>query len=651
MEVIRTIEKEAPIMVRRLSQYRFNIICCTFSFILSTLIFFPQPAIYAADVTLAWTANTEGDVDGYYIYYKTGASGAPYNGTGADQGNSPIKVILAELSDSENPEFTIQGLSDTETTFFVATAYDTEGYESGYSDEVSYRPPSAPALTGLSIDGDDQVIENRSADYTATADFSDGSTQTVTGSAGWSSNSEYAVVNSNGILAASEVSSDVPMTIQASYTLGETTMTATKEVTIVDVPASNLPPSAPIIVYPDNGQYGVDEPLNITTEPFSDPNDNPHEQSRWQISDQSDFSTLVVDITSDSHLTIFPVPHMILTPDQTYYVRVRFYDVYLVPSDWSHAVAFTPHSLVVDLNSNGVPDVNEVDDTVDFNLDGIPDNHQPEIIKCVQTEDGSAYIGVEKISSSIDEIEAMGVIDPDTITDTANRPADLIFGLFSYRLRVNQPGSIATLKIYFSGEIFASDAFFKYDTVNGWYDYSEHTTFNHDGQSITLELKDGGYGDSDGLANGVIVDPGGIASEETTYTDGSASSGNVMGCFIATAAFGSKFEKHVQLLRRFRDLHLMPHSVGRAFVNAYYRYSPPLANVIADHETVRMVIRWSLLPLIGLSWMLLHFGAAPTGLLFVLMSTTLWMGFKRRCKTWQVKGAKAASNLDKLRGT
>ncbi|MBW2325819.1 MAG: hypothetical protein JRF45_04840, partial [Deltaproteobacteria bacterium] len=218
-------------MVRRLSQYRFNIICCTFSFILSTLIFFPQSAIYAADVTLAWTANTEGDVDGYYIYYKTGASGAPYNGTGADQGNSPIKVILAELADSENPEFTIQGLSDTETSFFVATAYNTEGYESGYSDEVSYRPPSAPALTGLSIDGDDQVIENRSADYTATADFSDGSTQTVTGSAGWSSNSEYAVVNSNGILAASEVSSDVPMTIQTSYTLGETTVTATKEVT------------------------------------------------------------------------------------------------------------------------------------------------------------------------------------------------------------------------------------------------------------------------------------------------------------------------------------------------------------------------------------------------------------------------------------
>jgi hypothetical protein len=643
MDVIHHIEKEAPIMVRRLSKYPFNIICCTFTFILSSLIFFPQPAIYAADVTLAWSANTEPDIDGYYIYYKTGTSGAPYNGTGADQGSSPIKITLAELADSANPEYTVQGLSDTETSFFVATAYDTEGYESGYSDEVSYQPPSAPALTGLSIDGDDQVIENSSADFTATAHFSNGSTQTVTSSAGWSSNSPYAIVNSNGSLAASEVPSDVAVTIQVSYTVGDTTMTGTKVVTLVDVPALNLPPNAPVIVYPDNGQYGVDEPLEISTDPFSDPNENAHGQSRWQISDQSDFSTLVVDITSDRHLTLFPVPHMILTPNQTYYVRVRFFDVYFEPSDWSHAVAFTTHSLAEDLNLNGIPDVNEVDDTVDFNLDGIPDNDQPEIIKCVQTEDGSAYIGVEKISSSIGEIEAMGVIDPDTIADTANRPADLIFGLFSYRLRVTQPGTIATLKIYFSGEVFASDAFFKYDTINGWYDYSEHTTINHDGQSITLELKDGGFGDSDGLANGIIVDPGGIASEETTYTDGSASTGNVMGCFIATAAFGSKFEKHVRLLRRFRDLYLMPHRIGRAFVNAYYRFSPPVANVIADHKTVRVVIRWSLVPLIGLSWMLLHFGAASTGLLFVLMSTTLWVGYKRRWKAWRVKPVEAAA--------
>ena len=309
-------------------------------------------------------------------------------------------------------------------------------------------------------------------------------------------------------------------------------------------------------------------------------------------------------------------------------MRVRFYDFYSAASDWSGSAEFTTTSFVEDHDSNGISDTEEVDDSVDFNLDGIPDINQPQIIKCVQASDGSNYIGIEKVSSSASEIEALEIIDPDTISDTVNRPVDLIFGLFSYRLRVNQPGATATLKIYFSGEIFSSDTLFKYDTINGWYDYSEHTTFNNDGQSVTLEVKDGGYGDSDGLANGVIIDPGGIASassEGNSYTV----SGNSSGCFIATAAFGSKFERHVRLLRRFRDLYLMPFKIGRLFVKAYYRYSPPVADFIADHDTLRAMVRWSLIPLIGLSWMLLHLGVVPILLFLILISSSSFFYYRK----------------------
>ncbi len=107
------------------------------------------------------------------------------------------------------------------------------------------------------------------------------------------------------------------------------------------------------------------------------------------------------------------------------------------------------------------------------------------------------------------------------------------------------------------------------------------------------------------------------------------------GCFIATAAFGSKFEKHVQLLRRFRDLYLMPHNIGRAFVRVYYRYSPPIANFIAGHDTLRMMVRWGLSPLIGLSWMLLHLGVVPTLLLIVLMGSAVCKSYEKikRCRT------------------
>ena len=619
-------------MVGKLNKYLFNIIFCTFIFIISALTLFSPPSIYAADVTLAWSANTEPDLDGYYIYYKTGSSGAPYNGTGAAEGNSPIQVPLANLIDPANPEYTIHDLSDTETTYLVLTAYDTESNESGYSNEVSYRPSSAPILSSISINGDNSVVENTSVNYTATATYSDGSTQTVTDNAIWSEDSSYASINSSGVLATSEVSGDITITIEAGYTAGGVTETAAKVVTIVDVPALNLPPDTPIIVYPENGQDEIEVSLDITTEPFSDPNDDSHSQSRWQISDQSDFSSLVVDVTSSNYLTTFSVPYMVLKSNQKYYVRIRFYDVYSEASDWSSPVEFTTTSFFEDINSNGIPDADEVDDTVDFNLDGISDNYQPQIIKCVQASDGSAYFGVEKISSSVSEIETLEVIDPETISDNVNRPDDLIFGLICYRLRVNQPGDTATLRIYFSGEIFSSDTFFKYDTINGWYDYSEHTTYNDDGQSVTIELKDGGYGDSDGLANGVIVDPGGIASGGSSYTVGGASTGGGSGCFIATAAFGSKFEKHVRLLRRFRDFYLMPNKIGRAFVDAYYRYSPPMADFIADHDTLRAIVRWSLLPLVGLSWMLLHLGIAPTLLLLFLMSSTMLV-FYRKFKT------------------
>jgi len=621
-------------MFKNLSKSSLRICLWTFSILAAAIIIGPKSLAYAADVTIAWTANSEPHLAGYYIHYKSGSSGAPYNGTGVDEGDSPIKIPLYDFADPANPEFTLHGLSDTQTTYLVLTAYDTDDNESSFSNEVTYQPSTPTILSSLTISGNEFVSENNGAGYVATATFSNGTTQIVTGNATWNENSVYAGINSSGVLTTSEVTEDTLVTIQASYSIGGVTKTATKAVTIIDVPPSNLAPNTPVIISPEMGQTEVEVPLEITTAAFSDPNNDDHFQSQWQISEQSNFSTRVVDITSDNYLTLFSVPHMVLKSNHKYYMRVRFFDVYSIASNWSNTVEFTTAYFVDDLNGNGIADVDEVDDSVDFNHDGIPDNFQPQIIKCVKASDGSISIGIEKASSTAEEIESLEVIDPDTISDNVNRPSDLIFGLFAYRLRVSTPGDIATIRIYFSGDIFSSDVFYKYDTINGWYDYSEHTTFNDDGHSITLEVKDGGYGDSDGLANGIIVDPGGIA----TFGDSVYSSfgSNVMGCFIATAAFGSKFEKHVQLLRRFRDLYLMPNSIGRVFVKAYYRYSPPMADFIANHDVLRTMVRWSLAPLIAVSWMLLHFGAMPTLLLFVLLFSGMFIiGYKKRLQRKQ----------------
>lgn len=114
----------------------------------------------------------------------------------------------------------------------------------------------------------------------------------------------------------------------------------------------------------------------------------------------------------------------------------------------------------------------------------------------------------------------------------------------------------------------------------------------------------------------------GFADTVNANRGGGGGGGGGGGCFIATAAFGSYAEPHVMVLREFRDHILLPRKIGQWFVGQYYKYSPPVADFIADRPALKAAVRTSLLPVVGLAWLGLHHPA----LLFAGLLAMLALG-------------------------
>jgi len=185
----------------------------------------------------------------------------------------------------------------------------------------------------------------------------------------------------------------------------------------------------------------------------------------------------------------------------------------------------------------------------------------------------------------------------------------------------------------------ARNAFSISPTVPGSFSWTGDTTmiFNpttnlaySTAYTVTIDgtAKDSAGNGLDGNENGIAEDS---PADDYTWSFTTRAAGG--GCFIATAAYGTPIAEEIQILREFRDEYLLTNPVGQALVDLYYTVSPPMAEFITGHPSLKPIVRAGLVPALAMSTIAVN--TTPAGKmvivgLVVLVSVALAVWAKRR---------------------
>jgi subtilisin family serine protease len=273
----------------------------------------------------------------------------------------------------------------------------------------------------------------------------------------------------------------------------------------------------------------------------------------------------------------------------------------------------------------------------DGNGDGLADALQNNVAS-LHTHDSQNYITIaSQQGTRINNCRAVENPYPDEAPSVVVFP----YGFFEFTIENVGKGNATTVNLYLPSGM-TSHTYYKFgptpsDGTDHWYEflYDCRTGAKINANVISLHFVDGLVGDDVAIADGMVMDVGGPGV--TTETDGGGitpppADGGGSGCFIATAAYGSPIARQVTILREFRDRFLLTNSIGKAFVSFYYTYSPPVADFIAKHANVKVFVRFGLLPVVGMSWVVLKLGVGATLALMLIICTCLigMVGFTRR---------------------
>jgi chitinase len=382
-------------------------------------------AAWSASVSLRWDPN-DPTPQGYRIFAREGSQSYNYSNP-IWQGSQTTHTLI--------------GLKEGVTYSFVVRAFEGD-LESLDSDEVSYTPP---------------VVEPPPPPI----DESSGG-----GSSGGGGNTTDGDSDAGGTNPAGENEQD---------TADETVVSPTQP------DASKTQPSDPeaqpgdLEPEPKGPELVIDGPVTIS--PAGDANLGltpillcdggwaDHTQTRWQVSTEADFSTLVLDETSHSQIHVYAVRDMVLDVETHYYWRVQFIDGLGTGSDWSEPATFRTLLAVDadDKNLNGIPDDQEVDCSVDFNNNGIPDCEEPNFTSFLAA-DGKTLLGIETVSEGA-ELVAVRSLPAATIDDPAVKMETSLVG---FKLYLQDWVSTATVTVHYPKPVSRDAQVLKYDPDTGF---------------------------------------------------------------------------------------------------------------------------------------------------------------------------------------